>query len=176
MTEGKTKLVEKSDKPRGKAVVDGGPGAAARATSVLRAVLNFAIRHKLRSDIRRAACSSTKARSAKRFLSTKEFTALGDALKKAEHDAINRHAVAALRLLMLTGARKNEICALRWEHVDFERSMLRLPDSKTGAKTIPLGAPALEVLSRLERKGGVPWVLPARTGKSYFQGLPQHLA
>ena len=172
VTEGQTATVEKT-KPRGKAVVDGGPGAAARATSVLRAILNFAVRHKLRPDNPARGVQLNKGKKRERYLSTKEFTSLGDALKKAEANAVSRNAVAALRLLMLTGARKNEICSLEWEHVDFERSMLRLPDSKTGAKSIPLGAPALEVLSGIERKKGVSWVLPAKTGKGHFQGLPR---
>jgi integrase len=46
-----------------------------------------------------------------------------------------------------------EILHLRWEHVDFERGCLFLPDSKTGRKTVILNAPALAVLSALERVG-----------------------
>jgi len=172
VTDGKTRLVEKT-KSRGKAVVDGGPGAAARATSVLRAILNFAVRHKMRPDNPARGVQLNKGKKRERFLSTEEFTNIGDALKAAEANAVSRNAVAALRLLMLTGARKNEICGLKWEHVDFERSMLRLPDSKTGAKSIPLGAPALEVLAGIDRNKGVSWVLPAKTGKGHFQGLPR---
>jgi integrase len=77
-----------------------------------------------------------------------------------------------LRLLVLTGARRNEIASLRWEHVDFERKALRLPDSKTGAKVVPLGAPALTVLSKLTRKKGSPWVFPATSGKGHHVGMP----
>ena len=172
VTEGKTATVEKT-KPRGKAVVDGGPGAAARATSVLRAILSFAVRHKLRADNPATGVQLNKGRKRERFLSTEEFAALGDALKQAEMNAVSRNAVIAIRLLMLTGARKNEICGLRWDHVDFERSMLRLPESKTGAKSIPLGASALEVLSSIDRNKGVPWVFPARIGTGHFQGLPR---
>lgn len=172
VTEGKTATVEKT-KPRGKAVVDGGPGAAARATSVLRAILSFAVRHKLRADNPAIGVQLNKGKKRERFLSTEEFTALGDALKEAEKNAVSQNAVIAIRLLMLTGARKNEICGLRWEHVDFERSMLRLPDSKTGAKSIPLGASALQVLSGVEREKGAPWVFPAHIGKGHFQGLPR---
>jgi integrase len=58
-----------------------------------------------------------------------------------------------LRLLIFTGARLREILHLRWEHVDFERGLLLLPDSKTGRKTIILSAPALAILSDLARVG-----------------------
>jgi site-specific recombinase XerD len=56
-------------------------------------------------------------------------------------------------LLILTGARLGEILHLKWEHVDMERGMLLLPDSKTGKKAIVLNAPALQVLAHLPRIG-----------------------
>jgi integrase len=55
--------------------------------------------------------------------------------------------------LILTGARLREILKLEWQHVDVERGLLLLPDSKTGAKSIILNAPALAVLAGLERAG-----------------------
>ena len=64
---------------------------------------------------------------------------------------INPFAAAALRLLMFTGCRLREILSLRWEHVDLERGLLFLPDSKTGKKTVILNAPALAVLNGLQR-------------------------
>ena len=66
---------------------------------------------------------------------------------------IGQHAAAAIRLLTLTGARLREILRLRWEHVDFERGLLFLPDSKTGKKAIVLNAPAMAVLAALPRVG-----------------------
>ena len=67
-------------------------------------------------------------------------------------------AAAALRLLLFTGCRLREILYLRWEHVDFERGCIFLPDSKSGRKTVILNAPALAVLSELERIS--PYVVP----------------
>jgi integrase len=66
---------------------------------------------------------------------------------------IGPHAAAAIRLLILTGARLREILHLKWEYVVFERGMLLLPDSKTGKKAIVLNAPALDVLTNLPRIG-----------------------
>ena len=63
------------------------------------------------------------------------------------------HAAAAVRLLILTGARLREILHLKWEHVDLERGLLLLPDSKTGKKAIVLNAPALDILANLPRVG-----------------------
>ena len=47
---------------------------------------------------------------------------------------MSAHAAAAIRLLMLTGCRRNEILELRWEDVDLDAGELRLPDGKTGAR------------------------------------------
>jgi integrase len=99
-----------------------------------------------------------------RYLSMDEFGRLGATLRKLERErAVSPYAIAAVRLLMLTGARRNEICQLGWSNVDFERRELRLEDSKTGPKTIPLNAPALQILAGLERYG--PWVLPGARRK-----------
>ena len=67
-------------------------------------------------------------------------------------------AVAAIRLLIFTGARLSEILTLRWDYV--EHSYLRLPDSKTGAKLIYLNPPARELLARLPRIEDNPYVIP----------------
>ena len=69
-------------------------------------------------------------------------------------------AVAAIRLLILTGCRKSEISQLRWEDVDLDQQQLNLPDSKTGAKTVRLNTAAVEILRHLERVEGSPWVVP----------------
>ena len=54
-------------------------------------------------------------------------------------------------LLMFTGCRKGEILGLKWEHIDWQNKCLRLPDSKTGKKIVPLGTPALELLKDLPK-------------------------
>ena len=102
-------------------------------------------------------------RARERFLSEAELARLGDALTEADQKGSERpEAVAALRLLALTGCRVSEVLTLRWDEVDLERTCLRLRDSKTGPKTVPLNAPSLEVLGRVARSSE--WVFPARDG------------
>ena len=60
---------------------------------------------------------------------------------------------------------------MRWDYIDWERACLRLPDSKTGRKVVPLGAPALELLASLPRLEGSPYVLPSSTEQGQFVGL-----
>ncbi|MEJ0092844.1 MAG: site-specific integrase [Methylocella sp.] len=111
-----------------------------------------------------------------RFLSIEELERLGAAIREAEvagiaweiddskpsskhvpkknrQTIIGPHAAGALRLLLFTGCRLREILHLKWEHIDFERGLLFLPESKTGKKTIVLNAPALAVLGALPRVG-----------------------
>ena len=96
-----------------------------------------------------------------RFLSDDEYRRLGAALRDAEREGFaSPVAVAAIRLLMLTGCRSGEIMSLRWEYVDLEAGEIRLPDSKTGAKVVHLGDPAIAVLRSIPRMEGSPWVLP----------------
>lgn len=98
-----------------------------------------------------------------RFLSADELGQLGEVLRDVERERVEwPTVVSALRLALFTGARIGEILGLRWEHVDFERGLLALPDSKTGAKTIYLNAPALEVLHGIEHKEGNPHVVYGR--------------
>lgn len=119
-----------------------------------------------------------------RFLSASELATLGKILKEAEtegllwtlrddakakhrpkesetrRELVSRHVTGAIRLLLFTGCRLREILHLRWEHIDWERGLLFLPDSKTGAKTVILNPPALEALEELKsiRLGG--FVIP----------------
>ena len=57
-------------------------------------------------------------------------------------------AIAALRLLMLSGCRMGEILSLRWDDVDRTPGVLRLRDGKTGPRMVPLSEAVTEILMR----------------------------
>lgn len=95
-----------------------------------------------------------------RFLSAAELRRVGEVLREMEDEGIELpSAVAAVRLLILTGCRLGEIMTLKWEYVDIPGKALRLPDSKTGAKVVHLGQPAIEVLEKIKRVETNPWVI-----------------
>ena len=71
---------------------------------------------------------------------------------KGQRELQDPHAVAAIRLLLFTGARLREVLHLRWRHVDLERGLLFLPDSKTGKKTIVLNGAAVDLIEALAAK------------------------
>lgn len=131
-------------------------------------------------------------REVERFLSPEEVARIGEALVTAEtvglppaprhqkrtaREETKKHrpkkwdapipadpiAVAAIRFLLLTGWRKQEALTLRWVEVDRLRTSAVLPKTKTGKSARPLGAAALELLDRLPRVDGSPYVFAGAT-------------
>lgn len=155
------------------------PYLANRVVAVVGSLYSFAGRRRLLPVGLNPARGIDKypEKGRERFLTAPELTRLGDAIREAEttgipwevdktkptakhapkeqnrRTVIGMHAAAAIRLLILTGARLREILHLRWEQVDLERGLLFLADSKTGKKAIVLNAPAMAVLAGLPRVG-----------------------
>jgi integrase len=170
--------IDRGDIARLHAALKATPTMANRVVSLLSAMLNYAMEKGVCPEGPNP-CKRVKRyaeRSKERFLSNDELARLGAAIdecetlgiqwepdpaKKVKHApraenrraTIDQFAAAALRLLLFTGARFREILHLKWDHVDFDRGLLLLPDSKTGKKTIVLNAPALAVLHSLDRIG-----------------------
>jgi integrase len=167
---GKSKADIKT-KPRGRAIVSGGAGSAARSVAVLSTLLSFAVARSLRADnpARGVRLLSTNRRE--RFLSFAEIGRLGDALSKLEADGENPTVIAVIRLLLLTGCRRGEITGLLRKWVDFERRCIWLPDSKTGTKTIPLGDPAVDLLQSIPVVEESEFMFPASRGNGHIVGL-----
>lgn len=91
-------------------------------------------------------------RKRERFLTDRELDRLRRALAEAENRRrASAETIAALRLLLMTGCRKNEILSLHWEHVALDAGELRLPDTKTGARTIALPGAAVKQPDRCLR-------------------------
>jgi integrase len=167
---GKTARDEKTGF-RGRSIVRGGKGASNRMLSVLSAIFEFAREGGLRDDNPARGVELYKTPKRERFLTVAEIARLGDELACAEARGENPFAIAALRLLLLTGCRKSEILTLKWSYIDRERRCFRLPDSKTGSKTVPVGAPALAVLDGLPREAENEYVLPGAKPGSHYVGL-----
>ena len=109
-------------------------------------------------------------RPCERFLTPEEYRCLGRVLQEAEGTTWPP-AIAAIRLLMLTGCRSSEILNLRWDDVDRTAGELRLRDTKTGPRMVPMTAAALDVLDAIPRSPGNPWVIPAQKGRGRLPNL-----
>jgi len=98
-----------------------------------------------------------------RFLTHEELARFDEALAAAPGERLaSVHAAAAIYLLVVTGCRRNEILGLRWDDLNFETGEIRLPDTKTGTRMVPLTSPVAEVLNSLPRTPDNPWVFPGR--------------
>jgi integrase len=95
-----------------------------------------------------------------RFLSAAELRRIGEILREMETEGIELpSAILAVRLLILTGCRLNEIMTLKWEYVDFREGQLQLRDSKTGSKIVHLGQPAIDLLTNTPRLNSNLWTI-----------------
>jgi integrase len=138
------------------------PFQANRTVALLGKFFTWTEKRGLRPDGSNPCRHVEKYREARRerFLSQAEMARLGDALRHVETEQrFSPWAIAAIRLLAFTGARRGEIISLRWEHVSQERACLMLPESKTGSKTILLNPPALAILQAIPRIEGNPYVI-----------------
>lgn len=125
------------------------PYQANRVLSLARTLFTWAEVWQMRAPQTNPARGLRRYPEAKRerYLRPPDLARLGQALHEAETSGSERpEALALVRLLLFTGARVDEIRLLRWEWLDWPGRRIRLPDSKTGAKTLYLSDAALEVL------------------------------
>jgi integrase len=195
VTEGKTAANEVSAKKRGRVKVRGGRGAARATRLTAAAMYSWGLEHGLLKGTNPfAAVKLATAAMRERFLSREEAGQLLDAIRAQEQAGkLSKGFGDALRLLLLTGARKSEVLGLRWSEVDFGHGLLSLPPDRTkagghlGERRIVLSPPALEILNRrqleaeaarkrAEEKEGraieaSPYVFPAARGDGHAIGL-----
>ena len=170
---GKTAVEPDKEKRQVGSIPRGGAGAAGQCVTLLGTLFAFAVRRGLRGDNPARGVEKPPVRKMQRFLSEQEIARLAVALDAEAAASANPFPVAAIKLLLFTGCRRSEITGLRWEHVDFERGRegLRLPDSKTGEKTVHLNEPALAVLNKLPRIEGNPFVIAGTRDGAASGGL-----
>lgn len=145
------------------------PTRANRALSLLSHMFTMGERWGLRPNGSNPCRHVDRFKESKRerFLSAAELALVGAAIAKLKKaGAVTPFGLAAVQLLIFTGARAGEVLGLKWDEVDIEAGTARLPDSKTGAKTVMLPAPARKLLKELPRIEGNPHVIVGgRTGQ-----------
>ncbi len=170
---GKTAKDEKTG-TRSRVVVTGGQGAATRAVRDLSSLFTFAIRQELATANPCSAVKKAPDQRRTRFLSIEEIERLGEAVASLEAQGANEKAIAIMRLWALTGCRRDEVAALKWSEIDFDKSCLRLNDSKTGKSVRPLASAALVILKTRKPEGDCAYVFPSEDGESFYQGTKRY--
>ena len=146
------------------------PYQANRVLALVSTLFTFAERVGERPDGSNPARHVERFKEAarERMLSGEELARLGDSLTTSGESP---YVVSLVKLLVFTGARLGEVLGMRWEWIDFERGEARLPDSKTGRKTIHLPAPALQVLADLPRMAGNPYLICGERAGAHLIGV-----
>lgn len=151
-------------RPRGRARVTGGKGAANRTFGLLSSMLSFAVEQGYRADNPGLGVKQFKLAKHDRYLNKDELERLGRALVEVERQGASLFAISAIRFLALSGCRRNEALHLQWHWIDFDHNLIKLPDSKTGQKVLLLGAVAADFLKTLPRLPDSPLVFPSSVG------------
>jgi len=135
-------------------------GTTNRVVIVLRHIYNLARKWRVPgvTDNPTAGLNLAPDVNRERFLTVEEAQRLIVSIEQDENEVARK----AIMLLLLTGARRNEITQAKWEHVDWDRKTLFVPLSKSGKpRSIALNAAALEVLRSVHEEPGCPYILPA---------------
>jgi integrase len=174
VTAGKSKADVKTKK-HGRARVTGGRGTASRTMGLLGGILSFAVDEGYRPDnpahgVIRPADQKRKAR-----LDDAGYRLLGEKLREGEARGEAWQAIAAIRILALTGCRRGEIEHLKRTELDLAARALLLEETKTGASIRPLGRAASDALSDAAKRSNEELVLPAVRMRDFvrkrYQGL-----
>ena len=158
-----------SKRKRTDSMAIGGKGTATRTIGMLGGIFNYAVRRGYIAESPVSGVKRFKDRRCDRFLTVKELRRLAEAIEASQESL---YAKTIIRILLLTGARKGEIEQLKWREVDFDGGYLRLEDSKTGQKVIPVVPQVLELLHKVPHIEGESYVFPSlKKAGRYYTGV-----
>ena len=98
-----------------------------------------------------------KEKSRSRFLEADELPRFFQALGEEENETIRDYFLISL----LTGVRRSNVLAMRWDELHLERGTWEIEETKNGtAQTVPLVGPALTILIERKEAADSDWVFP----------------
>ena len=158
-------------------VAAGGSGVGARTLAMMSAIFGHAIRRQViegnpAKGVRKMASNPRKFR-----LSLDQVRTLGKAMNEAAADGESPTALAAIKLLLLSGFRRGEALGLRPGWI-MPAGGIDFPDTKVGPQARPLGRSAINLLRKQIDDAGAnaEWVFPAERGTGHYVGVPKVLA
>lgn len=173
---GRTRVNIKTAKLRGRAIVRGGVGTAARTIGLLSGILTYAVNLGIIEKNPAHGIKRPKDHVRRRRLSESEYRLLGRLLREAEakDDPALLTTVHIIRQIALTGCRRGEIIGLKWAEADTEGSAFRFSDTKTGESIRPMGLPVAEFLESIRPDEAGVYVFPGeRQKEGHFGSFPR---
>jgi integrase len=144
--------------------IRGTPIRANRTVEVLRKVFNLSIRWKWRTDNPASGVRRNPEEKRNRYLNKVEIAALARALQEHSEPV----SANAIKLLMLTGARRGEVLGATWSMFDLENGIWTKPSAHTKQRKlhrVPLSGHALRLLLEIKETSSGPYVFPGVDGK-----------
>jgi integrase len=171
---GKTRLSVKTSKLRGKSIVRGGAGTAARTIGLLGGIMTYAVDAGIIETNPVHGIRKPKDNVRQRRLSEEEYRILGKMMAAAAKQDKYVTTAAIIRQIALTGCRRSEIISLKWSDADLDSSCIRLSDSKEGYSVRPIGLPVVEFLEARRDGNDGTYVFPGFGDDNAFGALPNH--
>jgi len=152
-------------RPRGRRIIKGGAGIANRTIALLSKMFSCAESWGVRDGNPARGIQKFPEKRCDRFLDSKEVIRLQKALAQAEKEGtVSLFAIAAIRLLLFSGLRLGEVTNLRWKDIEISNAAIRLRDTKTGDRTVPMNQQVLNIVVKLPK--GTPNSLIIQSCKS----------
>ena len=146
---------------------DHGKACANRVIDTLGSVFMKAIEWGYLSGTNPAKIKKFKLQSRDRFLTAEELPRFFQALQQENNDTLRDYILLSL----LTGARKANVLAMRWDQIDLTRGEWRIPETKNGeSQRVVLSSEAVQILTaRGHHYGQSPWVFPSTGASGHLQ-------
>jgi integrase len=171
--------ISKEDVSKWYAELSDKPGAAGKTLSFLSALMNDAEKEGVR-DQNSNPCKfikKYKTNKIERYLSPSELQRLMATLDDIEKNkSMHPVIVPAIKIALLTGARKSEFLGLKWDWIDFEKSIILLPDSKTGSRPLYLSESAKQILQNVPKQKNNPYIFWGLKPKDHYHNLKKPFA
>ncbi|MCJ8354206.1 tyrosine-type recombinase/integrase [Novacetimonas hansenii] len=149
----------------------GGAGVASRTISTFRALLGHAARHNIIETNPATGVRQLAVVKRKRRLGAAEIRRLGTAMREARQDGEHPTALAAIRLMLLTGFRRMEVLGLQSEWISRDDRCVYFPDTKSGEQVRVVGEAAIESIEAEINGSSSRFVFPADIGTGHFVGI-----
>jgi integrase len=154
----------------------GGGGVAARTVSTLRSLFAHAARLEVIASNPAEGVRKLAGKRKDRRLSVAEIKKLGETMRVAERNGTHPVALAAVRLMLLTGFRISEVQGLQRDWLHADQGYVHFPDTKSDGQVRAIGPSAAQLAAEQRVRKNCPYVFPSDIGDGHFTAAKSCLA